>query len=137
MGVHGLAEYFWTDQASDVRLNAILSQLHDIVLSQLHVTPRIHELVDHDLDLEERDRGSPLKQIGRPEELVDTVAFRWSRRSAFVDGVALPHDGRRMRSTCELCTPGARTARPVDYRYHNLLPESAVGYAHDARDYED
>jgi len=86
--------------APEVRANAVLPGPHE--------TPRIEELIEQALDRGEYDSYEagladwsadvPLDRIGDPMELGDTVAFLASERASFVNGVAVPVDGGRVRS---------------------------------------
>jgi NAD(P)-dependent dehydrogenase (short-subunit alcohol dehydrogenase family) len=83
-----------------VRANAVLPGAHE--------TARIEELVEDSVDRGEYDSYDeglrswaddiPLGRVGDPRELGDVVAFLASRRASFVNGVALPVDGGRLRS---------------------------------------
>ena len=86
--------------APEVRANAVLPGPHE--------TGRIRDLIEQaiergDYDDYETGRADwaapvPLDRIGDPIELGDTVAFLASARASFVNGVALPVDGGRLRS---------------------------------------
>ena len=86
--------------APEVRANAVLPGPHE--------TGRIQDLIEQaiergDYDDYEAGRANwadpvPLDRIGDPIELGDTVAFLASDRASFVNGVALPVDGGRLRS---------------------------------------
>lgn len=91
MSVHGLVKSLASELAPDVRVNAVMPHLHD--------TPRIRELAEQGLDLEERREGLPMDRIGKPAEFGETVAFLSSPRSSYVNGVSLPHDGGATSST--------------------------------------
>lgn len=77
------------------------------VLPGAHETPRIDDLVEQSLDRGEYDSYEegvddwatdiPLDRTGDPE-LDDAVAFLSSERASFVNGVAIPVDGSRLRS---------------------------------------
>ncbi|WP_117593348.1 SDR family oxidoreductase [Haloprofundus halophilus] len=99
-GVIGLVKSLSREFAPDVRVNAVLPGAHE--------TSRVEELVEDavergDVDsyeegLEGWSNGIPMGRIGKPEELGDTVAFLASDCASFVNGVALPVDGGKMRS---------------------------------------
>ncbi|WP_138798298.1 SDR family oxidoreductase [Halostella sp. PRR32] len=86
--------------APGVRANAVLPGAHE--------TPRIEELIEQGLDrgeygsyeegLEDWSADIPLDRIGDPMELGDAIAFLSSDRASFVNGVAMPVDGGRLRS---------------------------------------
>jgi len=86
--------------APDVRANAVLPGAHE--------TPRIEDLIEQSLERGEYDTYEeglddwsadiPLDRIGDPMELGDAVAFLSSERAGFVNGVAMPVDGGRLRS---------------------------------------
>ena len=86
--------------APDVRANAVLPGAHE--------TPRIEELIEQAMERGEYDSYDeglddwatdiPLDRIGDPMELGDAVAFLSSERASFVNGVAMPVDGGRLRS---------------------------------------
>jgi glucose 1-dehydrogenase/3-oxoacyl-[acyl-carrier protein] reductase len=86
--------------APDLRANAVLPGAHE--------TPRIEELIEQALERDEYDSYEaglddwstdiPLDRIGDPMELGDAVAFLSSDRASFVNGVAMPVDGGRLRS---------------------------------------
>lgn len=94
MGVIGLEKTLSKEFAPEVRTNAVLPGPHE--------TARIRELVDDAVDRGEYDSyeeglrdwaGNPLKRIGDPMELGNTVAFLCSPKSGFINGTALPIDG--------------------------------------------
>ncbi|WP_049969285.1 SDR family oxidoreductase [Haladaptatus cibarius] len=99
-GVIGLMKTQAREFAPDVRVNAVLPGAHE--------TPRIQELVEAALERGEYDsyeegladwaNDIPMNRVGDPMELGDTVAFLSSDRTSFVNGVALPIDGGRLRS---------------------------------------
>ncbi|WP_231186001.1 SDR family oxidoreductase [Haladaptatus sp. DYF46] len=98
--VIGLMKTQAREFAPDVRVNAVLPGAHE--------TPRIQELVEAALERGEYDTYEegladwasdiPMGRVGDPMELGDTVAFLSSERASFVNGVALPIDGGRLRS---------------------------------------
>ncbi|MFC6731039.1 MULTISPECIES: SDR family oxidoreductase [unclassified Haladaptatus] len=98
--VIGLVKTLSREFAPDVRVNAVLPGAHE--------TSRIQDLIQQSLDrgeiasyeegLAEWSANIPLGRIGDPRELGDVVAFLSSERSSFVNGVALPVDGGRLRS---------------------------------------
>jgi 3-oxoacyl-[acyl-carrier protein] reductase len=95
MGVVGLEKTLSKELAPEVRANAVLPGPHE--------TSRIEDLVSQSVDrgeydsyeqgLEARAEGIPLERLGDPMELGDTVAFLSSRRSSYLNGVAVPIDG--------------------------------------------
>jgi 3-oxoacyl-[acyl-carrier protein] reductase len=95
MSVIGLEKTLSKELAPEVRANAVLPGPHE--------TTRIRDLVEQAVERGEYDsyeeglkaRGStnPLKRIGDPMELGDTVAFLSSPRSGYINGVAIPIDG--------------------------------------------
>ncbi|WP_423743648.1 SDR family oxidoreductase (plasmid) [Haladaptatus sp. SPP-AMP-3] len=99
-GVIGLMQTQAREFAPDVRVNAVLPGAHE--------TPRIQDLVEAALERGEYDSYEegladwasdiPMGRVGDPMELGDTVAFLSSERASFVNGVALPIDGGRLRS---------------------------------------
>ncbi|GKZ15003.1 SDR family oxidoreductase [Haladaptatus sp. T7] len=99
-GVIGLMQTQAQEFAPDVRVNAVLPGAHE--------TPRIQDLVEAALERGEYDSYEegladwasdiPMGRVGDPMELGDTVAFLSSERASFVNGVALPIDGGRLRS---------------------------------------
>ncbi|WP_224270351.1 SDR family oxidoreductase [Haloprofundus salinisoli] len=99
-GVIGLVKSLSRELAPDVRVNAVLPGAHE--------TSRVEELVEDAVERGDVDSyeeglqgwsdGIPMGRIGKPEELGDTVAFLASDRASFVNGVALPVDGGKMRS---------------------------------------
>ncbi len=99
-GVIGLMKTQAREFAPDVRVNAVLPGAHE--------TPRIQELVEAALERGEYDsyeegladwaNNIPMNRVGDPMELGDAVAFLSSERASFVNGVALPVDGGRLRS---------------------------------------
>ncbi|SIR54403.1 glucose 1-dehydrogenase/3-oxoacyl-[acyl-carrier protein] reductase [Haladaptatus litoreus] len=99
-GVIGLMKTQAREFAPDVRVNAVLPGAHE--------TPRIQELVEAALERGEYDsyeegladwaNDIPMNRVGDPMELGDAVAFLSSHRASFVNGVALPIDGGRLRS---------------------------------------
>lgn len=83
-----------------IRLNAVLAGAHD--------TPRLREHAQEGIDdgtyadMEEALLGwanNPLGRVGTPREMGDVVALLSSERAGYVNGVAIPIDGGRMRST--------------------------------------
>ncbi len=98
--VIGLMQTQAREFAPDIRVNAVLPGAHE--------TPRIQELVEAALERGEYDsyeegladwaNDIPMNRVGDPMELGDTVAFLSSDRASFVNGVALPIDGGRLRS---------------------------------------
>jgi len=86
--------------APEIRANAVLPSTHK--------TPRIEELIEQGMERGEYDSYEaglddwstdiPLDRIGDPMELGDAVAFLSSDRASFVNGVAMPVDGGRLRS---------------------------------------
>lgn len=81
-----------------IRVNAVLAGAHD--------TPRLREHARADVeagaydDLEAALVGwadNPLGRVGDPRALGDVVAFLSSDRANYVNGVAVPVDGGRMR----------------------------------------
>ncbi|MGA9399497.1 SDR family oxidoreductase [Haladaptatus sp.] len=99
-GVIGLMQTQAREFAPDIRVNAVLPGSHE--------TPRIRELVEQSLERGEYDSyeegladwadGIPMERVGDPKELGDVVAFLSSDRASFVNGVALPIDGGKLRS---------------------------------------
>ncbi|WP_435155818.1 SDR family oxidoreductase [Haladaptatus sp. DFWS20] len=99
-GVIGLMKTQAREFAPDVRVNAVLPGAHE--------TPRIQELVEAALERGKYDSYEdgladwasdiPMNRVGDPMELGDTVAFLSSDRASFINGVALPIDGGRLRS---------------------------------------
>ncbi|KZN25175.1 oxidoreductase [Haladaptatus sp. R4] len=99
-GVIGLMQTQAREFAPDIRVNAVLPGSHE--------TPRIRELVEQSLERGEYDNyeegladwadGIPMERVGDPKELGDVVAFLSSDRASFVNGVALPIDGGKLRS---------------------------------------
>ncbi|EJN59732.1 SDR family oxidoreductase [Halogranum rubrum] len=99
-GVIGLVKTLAREYAPNVRANAVLPGAHE--------TARIEELVEDSVDRGEYDSYDeglqswaddiPLGRVGDPRELGDVVTFLASRRASFVNGVALPVDGGRLRS---------------------------------------
>ncbi|WP_101297981.1 SDR family oxidoreductase [Halegenticoccus soli] len=95
MSVVGLEKTLSKELAPEVRANAVLPGPHE--------TSRIRELVEQSVErgeygsyeegLAARGESNPLKRIGDPIELGDTVAFLSSPRSGYVNGVAVPIDG--------------------------------------------
>jgi len=98
--VIGLVKTVAREFAPEVRANAVLPGAHE--------TPRIQELVEASVERGEYDSyeeglGSwaddiPMDRVGDPQELGDAVAFLSSDRASFVNGVAMPVDGGRLRS---------------------------------------
>jgi glucose 1-dehydrogenase/3-oxoacyl-[acyl-carrier protein] reductase len=98
--VIGLMKTQAREWAPEVRANAVLPGAHE--------TPRIQELVEASVERGEYDSyeeglGSwaddiPMDRVGDPQELGDAVAFLSSDRASFVNGVAMPVDGGRLRS---------------------------------------
>lgn len=99
-GVIGLVKSVAREFAPGVRVNAVLPGTHE--------TSRIKELVADAVERGEYDSYEegladwaddiPMERIGDPRELGDVVAFLASRRASFVNGVAIPVDGGRLRS---------------------------------------
>ncbi|MFC4551948.1 MULTISPECIES: SDR family oxidoreductase [Halorussus] len=99
-GVIGLMKTQAREFAPEVRVNAVLPGAHE--------TPRIQELVEASVERGEFDTYDeglaawsadiPLDRVGDPEEFGDAVAFLSSDRASFVNGVAMPVDGGRLRS---------------------------------------
>ena len=99
-GVIGLMKTQAREFAPDVRVNAVLPGAHE--------TPRIQELVEAAVERGEYDsydeglaswaEDIPMDRVGDPRELGDAVAFLSSDRASFVNGVAMPVDGGRLRS---------------------------------------
>ena len=99
-GVIGLMKTQAREFAPEVRVNAVLPGAHE--------TPRIQELVEAAVERGEYDtyeeglaawsEDIPLDRVGDPEEFGDAVAFLSSDRASFVNGVAMPVDGGRLRS---------------------------------------
>lgn len=99
-GVIGLMKTQAREFAPDVRVNAVLPGAHE--------TPRIQELVEASVERGEYDNYEeglaswaddiPLNRVGDPQELGDAVTFLCSDRAGFVNGVAMPVDGGRLRS---------------------------------------
>ena len=99
-GVIGLMKTQAREFAPEVRVNAVLPGAHE--------TPRIQELVEAAVERGEYDsydeglaawaEDIPLDRVGDPRELGDAVAFLSSDRASFVNGVAMPVDGGRLRS---------------------------------------
>ena len=99
-GVIGLMKTQAREFAPDVRVNAVLPGAHE--------TPRIQDLVEAAVERGEYDtydeglaawsEDIPLDRVGDPRELGDAVAFLSSDRASFVNGVAMPVDGGRLRS---------------------------------------
>jgi 3-oxoacyl-[acyl-carrier protein] reductase len=95
MGVVGLEKSLSQELAPEVRANAVLPGSHE--------TPRIREMFeaavergDHDTYEEARAArasGVPLRRIGDPMELGNTVAFLSSPKSGYLTGVAIPITG--------------------------------------------
>ena len=100
MGVIGLEKTLSREFAPEVRCNAVLPGAHE--------TDRIRELVEQAVERGEYDSyeegledwGSdvPLKRVGDPIELGNTVAFLCSPRSAYINGAAIPIDGGSTKS---------------------------------------
>jgi glucose 1-dehydrogenase/3-oxoacyl-[acyl-carrier protein] reductase len=98
--VIGLMKTQAREWAPEVRVNAVLPGAHE--------TPRIQELVEAAVERGEYDSYDeglaswaddiPLDRVGQPQELGDAVAFLSSERASFVNGVAMPVDGGRLRS---------------------------------------
>jgi 3-oxoacyl-[acyl-carrier protein] reductase len=99
-GVVGLAKSLSRELAPGVRTNVVMPGPHE--------TARIEELVQAAVERGEYDSYEegldswadpvPLDRIGDPRELGDAVAFLASDRASFLNGVALPVDGGRLRS---------------------------------------
>ncbi|WP_158058388.1 SDR family oxidoreductase [Halorussus halophilus] len=99
-GVIGLMKTQAREFAPDVRVNAVLPGAHE--------TPRIQELVEAAVERGEYDsydeglaawaEDIPLDRVGDPQELGDAITFLSSDRASFVNGVAMPVDGGRLRS---------------------------------------
>lgn len=100
MSVIGLEKTLSRELAPDVRVNAVLPGPHE--------TTRIRDLIEqgvergeyenYDAGLEARGESSPLKRIGEPMELGNTVAFLSSPQSGYINGTAIPIDGGLGRS---------------------------------------
>jgi glucose 1-dehydrogenase/3-oxoacyl-[acyl-carrier protein] reductase len=98
--VIGLMKTQAREWAPEVRANAVLPGAHE--------TPRIQELVEASVERGEYDSYDegladwsadiPMDRVGQPRELGDAVAFLSSDRASFVNGVAMPVDGGRLRS---------------------------------------
>lgn len=98
--VIGLMKTQAREFAPDVRVNAVLPGAHE--------TDRVEELIEQSLErgdldsyeqgLDEWAEGVPLKRIGDPIELGETVAWLSSDRSSYITGAAVPVDGGSMRS---------------------------------------
>jgi glucose 1-dehydrogenase/3-oxoacyl-[acyl-carrier protein] reductase len=98
--VIGLMKTQAREWAPEVRVNAVLPGAHE--------TPRIQELVEAAVERSEYDSYDeglaswaddiPMDRVGDPRELGDAVAFLSSDRASFVNGVAMPVDGGRLRS---------------------------------------
>jgi NAD(P)-dependent dehydrogenase (short-subunit alcohol dehydrogenase family) len=99
-GVIGLVKTVSREFAPDIRANAVLPGAHE--------TPRIEELIEaavergeidsYEAGLVEWAEPIPMGRLGDPAEFGDAVAFLASERASFVNGVALPVDGGRLRS---------------------------------------
>ncbi|QAU11614.1 SDR family oxidoreductase [Halorubrum sp. BOL3-1] len=94
MGVIGLEKTLSKEFAPEIRANAVLPGPHE--------TSRIRDLVEAAVergDYDSYEEGlddwatNPLKRIGDPMELGNTVAFLSSPKSAYINGTALPIDG--------------------------------------------
>ncbi|MFW5939523.1 MAG: SDR family oxidoreductase [Halolamina sp.] len=95
MAVIGLEKTLSKELAPEVRANSVLPGPHE--------TSRIEDLVnqavergdyeDYEEGLADWGVGNPMKRIGDPMELGDTVAFLSSPKSSYINGVALPIEG--------------------------------------------
>ncbi|MDX1745282.1 MAG: SDR family oxidoreductase, partial [Halobacteriales archaeon] len=93
--VIGLEKVLSKELAPEVRVNAVLPGSHE--------TPRIEEMFEAAVERGEyetyeearqaRAENVPLKRIGDPMELGDTVAYLCSDRAGFITGQALVIDG--------------------------------------------
>lgn len=93
--VIGLEKVLSKELAPEVRVNSILPGAHE--------TPRIEEMFEAAVDRGEYDtyeearaaraESIPLKRIGDPMELGDTVAYLCSDRAGFITGQAIVIDG--------------------------------------------
>ncbi len=99
-GVIGLEKTLSKEFAPEVRVNAVLPGPHE--------TSRIQDLIEQGMErgdyedyqegLDDWAEGIPLQRIGDPEELGDLVAFLSSKRSSYINGVAIPIDGGNSKS---------------------------------------
>lgn len=99
-GVIGLVKTVSREFAPAIRANAVLPGAHE--------TPRIEELLEASIErgeIESYEEGLaewadpiPMNRLGDPQEFGDTIAFLASERADFINGVALPVDGGRLRS---------------------------------------
>lgn len=99
-GVLGLMKTLSHEWAPDVRVNAVLPGAHE--------TSRIEELVEqsvgrgeydsYEAGLEAWSDGIPMKRVGEPAELGETVAWLCSDVASYVTGTAIPVDGGSTRS---------------------------------------
>ena len=99
-GVVGLVKSVARQWAPSIRANAVLPGAHE--------TARIEELIEDSIDrgeYESYDEGLadwaadvPMDRIGDPAAFGRVVAFLASEPAGFVNGVALPVDGGRLRS---------------------------------------
>lgn len=93
--VIGLEKVLSRELAPEVRVNSVLPGAHE--------TPRIEEMFEAAVDRGEYDsyeaardaraESIPLKRIGDPMELGDTVAYLCSDRAGFITGQAIVIDG--------------------------------------------
>jgi 3-oxoacyl-[acyl-carrier protein] reductase len=100
MGVIGLEKTLSRELAPEVRCNAVLPGPHE--------TSRIRDLIEqgvergeydsYDEGLAARGEANPLKRIGDPMELGNTVAFLCSPRSGYINGQSVVIDGGLGRS---------------------------------------
>ncbi len=95
MSVIGLMKTLSKELGPEIRANAVLPGPHE--------TARIRELINVGVEegrfdsyqegLDFWNEDIPLERIGSPSELGDVVAFLCSKRSSYLDGVAIPVDG--------------------------------------------
>jgi NAD(P)-dependent dehydrogenase (short-subunit alcohol dehydrogenase family) len=99
-GVIGLVKSVSREFAPEVRANAVLPGAHETARIEELIEAAIDrgEFADYEAGLADWASEIPLARTGGPRELGDTVAFLASERASFVNGVALPVDGGRLRS---------------------------------------
>ncbi len=100
MAVVGLEKTLSRELGPEIRVNSVLPGPHE--------TGRIQNLVDEAVergDVEDYEEGLqswvedvPSARIGKPHELGEVVAFLCSKRSSYLNGVAIPIDGGGSRS---------------------------------------
>jgi len=100
MSVIGLEKTLSRELAPEVRVNAVLPGSHE--------TSRIENLIEAAVDrgefdsyeegMEARGESVPIKRIGEPMELGDTVAYLCSDRAGYINGESVVIDGGSGRS---------------------------------------